>query len=190
MNLKGTETEKNLLAAFARETQARHWYDFFGKKATKEKMMEIAAIFIETGQHRTAFASRFFKLLQGGEVAMEGTFPAGGNLSILENLRSAAQREKIQGEEIYPLYAQTAKKEELTTPAARFDGAANASNHHALRFTLLADRMETGTLFSRIQETTWHCRKCGFLHKGLNAPKVCPACAHPQGYFEAYTMNW
>ncbi|MBT3359843.1 MAG: rubrerythrin family protein [Rhodospirillales bacterium] len=190
MDIKGTQTEKNILTAFAGESQARNRYNFFAGKARKEGYVQIAKVFEETADHEKAHASRLFKLLQGGEVEVTGAFPAGGNGTTEENLRASAEGEAHEELEMYPDFAKTARAEGFEGIAKTFEAIAVAERQHGKRFSALADNIATGRVFVRGEKARWQCRNCGYVHEGEEAPKTCLACAHPQAHFEILAENW
>ena len=188
--LKGSQTEKNLLTAFAGESQARNRYSFFASKARKEGMEQIAAIFEETANQEKEHAKRLFSMLEGGNVAIGAEFPAGTVGTTLENLRASAAGENHEHTEMYPEFARVAREEGFAAAAILFEKIAVAEQYHEQRFLALADNIEQGRLFHRDQPVTWRCRNCGYVHEGTDAPKACPACAHPQAYFEMGVNAW
>ena len=189
-SLKGTKTEKNLLAAFAGESQARNRYTYFAGQARKEGFQQIALIFEETANQEREHAKRFFNFLEGGEVEIVAAYPAGKIGPTLENLKSAAAGEGYEWGTLYPAFASTARKEGFPEVAAVFDFIAVAEKQHGKRYEALAENVETGKVFKKEQKTVWRCLNCGYLHEGVEAPAMCPACAHPQGYFEVLGENW
>jgi rubrerythrin len=189
-SLKGSQTEKNILTAFAGESQARNRYTFFAKQARKEGLVQIADIFAETAEQEMVHAKTLFKLLEGGEVEINATFPAGRIGSTLENLREAAGGEHHEWEHMYPEFAQTAKEEGFPEIAAIMLSIAVAEKEHERRYLALAANIETGRVFKRDTKITWRCRHCGYVHQGEKAAERCPACAHPQAYFEELAQNW
>jgi rubrerythrin len=189
-SLKGTKTEKNLLTAFAGESQARNRYTFFAGKARKEGLVQIADIFEETANQEKEHAKRFFKFLEGGEVEITASFPAGIIGSTLENLRDAAAGEEHEWTEMYPGFAKVAREEGFEQVARAFEAISVAEKQHGKRYKELADNLEAGRVFKRNGKVTWRCRNCGYLHEGEDAPKACPACLHPQSYFELLGENW
>lgn len=190
MNLKGSQTEKNLLTAFAGESQARNRYTFYASAARKEGLIQIADIFTETADQECAHAKRIFKFLEGGEVEIQAAFPAGVIASTSENLKAGAAGENYEWTEMYPGFAQIAAEEGFDTVAAAFNSIAIAEKQHEKRYLELAENIDKGQVFKKDKEVVWRCRKCGYLHKGLEAPKACPACAHPQAYYEILGENW
>ncbi|MEK7368098.1 MAG: rubrerythrin [Planctomycetota bacterium] len=190
MDLKGSQTEKNLLKAFAGESQARNRYSYFAKKAKKDGFEQIAAVFEETAEHERAHAKRFFKFLKGGEVEITAVFPAGVIGTTAENLKAAAGGEHFEWEKLYPSFARTARDEGFMSAAEVFESIAVAERHHEGRYLSLLKHVEAGTVFKRNSKVIWHCRKCGYTHEGTEAPPVCKACAHPQAYFEVLSENF
>lgn len=189
-SIKGTMTEKNLLCAFAGESQARNRYTYFSSQAKKDGYEQIAAIFEETANQEKEHAKRFFKTLEGGEIEITASFPAGVIGSTLENLKAAAEGEGHEWGVLYPEFAAIARKEGFESIAIMFDMISVAEKQHGKRYADLAANIEAGRVFKRDQEVTWRCRNCGYLHSGKEAPNVCPACVHPQAYFEMLGENW
>jgi rubrerythrin len=187
---KGTQTEKNLLTAFAGESQARNRYTFFAAKARKEGFVQIADIFEETANQEKEHAKRLFKFLEGGEVEIQAAFPAGVIGSTAENLRDSAGGEHHEWESMYPEFAATARDEGLATIATVFEAIAVAEKQHEKRYLGLLANVEAGSVFKKDKKVVWRCRNCGYLHEGEEAPNVCPACAHPQAHFELLAENW
>jgi rubrerythrin len=190
MKLKGSKTEKNILAAFAGESQARNRYSFFASQAKKEGFVQIASIFEETANQEKEHAKRLFKLLEGGEVEVTGSFPAGVIGTTKENLMEAAGGENYEWTEMYPGFAKTAREEGFNEIADIFEAIAVAEKQHEKRYNDLKSNIENGKVFKRGEEVVWRCRNCGYLHKGTDAPDQCPACAHPQAHFELLGENW
>jgi rubrerythrin len=190
MRLKGTRTEKNILTAFAGESQARNRYGFFAGQARREGFMQIADIFDETAGHEREHAHRLFKLLEGGDVEVTGTFPAGGAGTTLQNLRAAAGGEEHEWKSMYPDFARIAREEGFAEIARIFEAIAVAEKQHNKRYLDLAANIEAGRVFKRDREVVWRCRNCGYLHRGAEAPDVCVACAHPRAHFELLAENW
>ncbi len=190
MSIKGTKTEKNLMAAFAGESQARNRYTYYASQARKEGLMQISAIFQETADQEKEHAKRLFKLMEGGEIEISGSFPAGPVGSTLENLRAAAAGESYEHTTMYPEFAKVAREEGFEAIARVFEAIAVAERQHEKRYKELADNLEAGKVFKRNGKVVWRCRNCGYLHEGEEAPKACPACAHPQAYFELLGENW
>jgi rubrerythrin len=189
-NLKGTQTEKNLLTAFSGESQARNRYSYFASKAKKEGYVQISEIFTETANQEKEHAKRLFKFLEGGEVEITGSFPAGVIGTTLENLKDAAAGEHYEQTEMYPEFAKTAREEGFDTIASVFEAIAVAEKQHEKRYVDLAANIEDGKVFKKDEEVTWRCRNCGYLHEGSEAPEVCPACDHPRAHFELLGENW
>lgn len=189
-SIKGTQTEKNLLAAFAGESQARNRYTYFAGAARKEGLVQIANIFEETASQEKEHAKRFFKFLEGGDVQITETFPAGVIGTTLDNLRAAAAGEEHEWTAMYPGFAKVARDEGFDQIAAAFDAISVAEKQHGKRYRDLADNLEAGKVFRRNGKVVWRCLNCGYLHEAEEAPKVCPACLHPQSYFELLGENW
>ncbi len=190
MDLKGSKTEKNLLTAFAGESQARNRYTYYESKARKEGFRQIAEIFEETANQEREHAKRMFKFLPGGEAEITGVFPSGVIGDTIDNLRAAAAGENHEWTEIYPAIAATAREEGFKEIASVFDAISIAEKQHERRFKALADNIDAGTVFKKNAPTTWRCMNCGYLHEGNDAPDLCPACAHPQAHFEVRGENW
>lgn len=188
--LEGTQTEINLITAFAGESQARNRYTYFASQAKKEGLEQISWIFEETANQEKEHAKRLFKFLKGGEVEVKASFPAGVIASTRENLLAAAAGEKYEHSEMYPGFAKVAKKEGFNDIAAVFLAIAVAEKQHEKRYRALAANIEAGWVFKRDTEVVWRCRNCGYLHEGKEAPQACPACAHPQAHFELLGENW
>ena len=189
-SLQGTQTEKNLLTAFAGESQARNRYAFFASQAKKEGYVQMADIFIETANQEKEHAKRLFKFLEGGEVEITGAFPAGVIGTTLENLKASAAGENYEHTEMYPGFAKTAREEGFNDIAAVFEAVAVAEKQHEKRYVDLAANIESGRVFKRDEKTVWRCRNCGYLHEGSEAPEPCPACAHAQAHFELLGENY
>ena len=189
-SLKGTKTEKNLLAAFAGESQARNRYTYFAGAARKEGFQQIALIFEETANQEKEHAQRFFNFLEGGEVEITAGYPAGKVGATLENLKAAAAGEGFEWGTLYPAFAKAAREEGFPEVAAVFELISNAEKQHGKRYAALAKNIETGRVFKKEQKVVWRCLNCGYLHEGAEAPALCPACVHPQGYFEVLGENW
>ncbi|MGD9824506.1 rubrerythrin [Desulfobacter sp.] len=189
-SLKGTRTEKNLLTAFAGESQARMRYTYFASQAKKEGYVQISAIFAETADQEKEHAKRFFKFLEGGELEISGTFPAGVIGTTLENLKGAAAGEHEEWSHMYPEFAAIAREEGFGAIAMVFDMVSVAEKQHEKRYNDLASNIEAGTVFKKDAPVIWRCRNCGYLHEGTQAPEMCPACAHPQAHFEVLGENW
>ncbi|MFQ5869937.1 MAG: rubrerythrin [Candidatus Zixiibacteriota bacterium] len=188
--LKGTKTERNLLTAFAGESQARNRYTYFASKAKKEGLEQIAAIFGETANQEKEHAERLFKLLQGGEVQVQAAFPAGVIGTTSENLKAAAGGENYEWTDMYPSFAKVAREEGLEEIAEIFEAIAVAEKQHEKRYLGLLANVEAGTVFKKDKPVVWRCLNCGYLHEGKEVPEVCPACAHPRAYYELLCENW
>jgi rubrerythrin len=189
-SLKGSQTEKNLLTAFAGESQARNRYTYFASKAKKEGYVQIANIFEETANQEKEHAKRFFKFLEGGEVEISGAFPAGVIGTTLENLKAAAAGEHYEHTEMYPGFAKVAREEGFDAIAMVIEKIAVAEKQHEKRYNDLAANIEAGTVFKKDQTVTWRCINCGYVHEGNEAPEMCPACTHPLAHFELLGENW
>jgi len=190
MQFKGSQTEKNLLKAFAGESQARNRYTYFASQASKDGFVQIQAIFQETADQEKEHAKRFFKFLQGGEVEITAAFPAGVIGTTAENLRASAGGEHHEWSALYPEFAKTARQEGFQEIAAVFDAISIAEKQHEKRYLGLLKNVEAGTVFKKPAPTVWRCRNCGYLHTGAEAPSLCPACAHPRDHFELLAENW
>lgn len=188
--LTGSQTERNLLTAFAGESQARNRYTFFAGKAKKEGFVQIALIFEETANQEKEHAKRLFKFLEGGEAGITASFPAGTIGNTLENLTAAAAGEFYEHTEMYPEFARTARQEGFHDIADVFLAIAVAEKQHEKRYRTLAENIEKKRVFQRDQRVVWRCLNCGYLHEGNEAPDMCPACAHPQSYYELLGENW
>ena len=189
-SIKGTDTEKNLMKAFAGEAQARNRYTYYAGIARKEGLVQISAIFEETANQEKEHAKRFFKFLEGGGIEITETFPAGPLGNTLENLRAAAAGEEHEWSDMYPAMAETARKEGFPEIAAAFEAISVAEKQHGKRYKELADNLEAGQVFKRNGKVVWRCRNCGYLHEAEEAPDLCPACLHPQAHFELLGENW
>jgi len=189
-SLKGTRTEKNLLTAFAGESQARNRYTYFASKAKKEGYVQISTIFEETANQEKEHAKRFFNFLEGGDVEISGAFPAGVIGSTLENLKAAAAGEHHEHTVMYPEFAKIAREEGFDAIAMVFDAIAVAEKQHEKRYNDLAANIDAKRVFKRGEKVTWRCRNCGYVHEGEEAPEACPACAHPQAHFELLGENY
>jgi len=188
--LTGTQTETNIMTAFAGESQARNRYSFFAKAAKKEGFVQIAYIFDRTAEQERAHAKTLFNLLEGGEVEIQAAFPAGTISTTMENLEEAAAGEEHEYKEMYPDFAATAKEEGFPIIAAVFTAIAKAEKQHAKHYRDFIANLKSGQVFKRDDSVVWYCSKCGYIHEGTEPPKKCPACAHPQGYFELLGENW
>lgn len=190
MGIKGSQTEKNILIAFAGESQARNRYTFFASKAKKEGYEQVSFIFEETANQEKEHAKRLFKFLKGGEVEITASFPAGVIGSTLENLKEAADGENHEHTTMYPEFSKVAREEGFSDIAKVFRSIAVAEKQHEKQYRDLAANIEAGRVFKRDTIVTWRCRNCGYLHKGKEAPDECPACTHPQAHFELLGENW
>jgi rubrerythrin len=189
-NLKGTQTEKNILTAFAGESQARNRYTYFASQAKKDGYVQISEIFTETANQEKEHAKRLFKLLEGGEVEVAAAFPAGVIGTTLDNLKEAAAGENYEYTDMYPGFAKAAIEEGFDEIADIFKAIAVAEKQHEKRYLALAANMANSTVFKKSEPVVWRCRNCGYLHEGTDAPEECPACAHPQAHFELLGENW
>ena len=189
-SIKGTQTEKNLLAAFAGESQARNRYTYFASAARKAGLEHIANVFAETAENEKEHAKVFFKHLQGGEVTITAGYPAGVIGETADNLKAAADGEKMEWGTIYPQFAKVAREEGFGEVAAAFANIAKAEQFHEERYRKLLASLQNGGFFSRTAPVKWHCINCGFVAEGKDAPKVCPACKHPQAFYEVLAENW
>ena len=189
-SVKGTRTEQNLLKSFAGESQARSRYTFFASVAKKEGYEQISGVFMETAEQEKEHAKRFFKFLEGGMVEITASYPAGKIGTTMENLAAAAAGENEEWAEMYPEFAAIAEEEGFPAIAAVFRNVATVEEQHEIRYRKLLAHVEAGDVFSRDEEIFWQCRNCGYVHKGKTAPERCPACAHPQAFFEPMKQNY
>lgn len=189
-SLRGTRTEKNLLASFAGESQARSRYTYFAKAAEKEGYRQIANVFRETAEQEMQHAERFFKFLEGGMVEIVSSYPAGVIGTTLENLKAAADGENEEHTKLYPEAERIAREEGFEDVANAFRYIARVEAEHEARYRTLLSRVEKGEVFERQEEIEWQCTHCGYVHKGKSAPKKCPACAHAQEWFEPKKSNY
>ena len=189
-NLKGTQTEKNILTAFAGESQARNRYTYFASQAKKDGYVQISEIFTETANQEKEHAKRLFKLLEGGEVEVTAEFPAGVIGTTLDNLNDSAAGENYEYTDMYPGFAKTAVEEGFEEIAEIFKAIAVAEKQHEKRYLALAANIANNAVFKKDQSVVWRCRNCGYLHEGDSAPEECPACAHAQAHFELLGENW
>ncbi|MCK9418446.1 MAG: rubrerythrin family protein [Nitrospirae bacterium] len=190
MKLKGTKTEKNLLASFAGESQARNRYTFFASAAKKEGHEQIAAIFLETAENEKEHAKRFFKFLEGGMVEFTAAFPAGRIGTTAENLKAAAEGEHEEWTKLYPGSADIAQQEGFPEVATAFRYISKVEIEHEKRYLKLLENVMTGKVFKKDARTTWICRNCGHHHEGTEPPEQCPACLHPKNFFELWAENY
>ncbi|MDR2098426.1 MAG: rubrerythrin family protein [Rickettsiales bacterium] len=189
-NIKGTKTETNLLTAFAGESQARNRYTFFSSQAKKDGYVQISQLFEETANQEKEHAERLFKFLEGGTAKIEWEYPAGKIGTITENLVAAANGEKEEYTEMYPSFAKVAEAEGFKDVALAMRNIAIAEKHHEERYLSMLKELQEGTIFKKPDEIVWECLNCGYLHIGREAPKLCPACAHPQAYFARKRDSW
>ncbi|MGC9363306.1 MAG: rubrerythrin [Fidelibacterota bacterium] len=190
MELKGSQTENNLLTAFAGESQARMRYTYFSSTARKEGYRQIAEIFEETANQEKEHAKRFFKFLKGGDVEITAAFPAGVIGSTLDNLKAAAMGEHHEWSSMYPDYAKIARQEGFNQIADVFEAVAVAEKQHEKRYNELAQNIANGTVFKKDKPVVWRCINCGYIMEAVEAPEICPACAHPRAHFELLAENW
>lgn len=189
-SLKGTQTEKNVLTAFAGESQARNRYTYFASQARKDGYIQIANIFSETADQEREHAKRFFNFLEGGETEVAASFPAGKVGTVEENLEAAAAGENYEWTSMYPGFARTAREEGFEMVAKAFEAVAVAEKQHDRRYTALRTNVKEGKVFKREETTVWRCINCGYIFEGKEPPKACPACLHPQAFFELLGENW
>ena len=189
-SIKGSQTERNLMKAFSGESQARNRYTFFAGAARKEGLMQIAQVFEETASQEKEHAKRFFSFLEGGDVEITDSYPAGKIGTTLDNLKAAAAGEEHEWSRLYPEFAKTAREEGFAQVAVAFERIAIAEKQHGKRYKELAANLEEGRVFARNGAVTWRCINCGYLHEAAQAPQLCPACLHPQSYFELLGENW
>jgi len=190
MSIKGTLTEKNLLKAFAGESQAKNRYTFFSKKAKDEGYEQIAALFMETAMNEEQHAKIFFKFMEGNPVEITATYPAGMIATTLENLKAAAAGENEEWTSLYPSFSETAAKEGFPKVATAFKLIAKIEADHEKRFLKLFNNLESNKVFEEDTEVEWFCRKCGHVHRGKKALENCPVCNHPKAYFERKASNY
>lgn len=190
MSIKGTRTEQNLLKSFAGESQARSRYTFFASVAKKEGYEQISGVFMETAEQEKEHAKKFFKYLEGGMVEITASYPAGIIGTTAENLKAAAEGENEEWADLYPEFAKIADEEGFPQIANTFRQVAKVEAEHEARYRTLLARVEAGKVFERDEEIEWQCRNCGYVLKGKKAPMKCPACEHPQAYFEPKKNNY
>lgn len=183
-SLKGSKTEKNLLASFAGESQARNRYTYYASKAREEGYIQIANIFEETANQEREHAKRFYKFLEGGEVEITATFPAGTIGTTAENLKHAAEGENYEWKTMYPGFAKIAREEGFSACATVWEAVSVSEKRHAERYEKLLSNVEKNQVFQKPEAVFWVCSNCGYIAEAKEAPKACPACAHPQSYFE------
>lgn len=190
MSIKGTRTEQNLLKAFAGESQARNRYTFYASIAKKEGYEQISALFLETAENEREHAKIFFKHLEGGEAEITASYPAGGLGTTAENLLHAAEGEKMEWGTLYPEFAAIADEEGFPKVAESFREIAEVEAHHEKRYRTLLENVNGYKVFKRDGVVYWKCRNCGFIYEGTEAPEICPACEHPQSYYELFVENY
>ena len=190
MELKGSKTEKAVMAAFAGESQARNRYTYFASKARQDGFVQIGDIFEETANQEKEHAKRFFKFMTGGETKIEAAFPFGTIGSTADNLRASAGGERCEWTSMYPDFAKTARAEGFEEIAKAFEAVGIAEKQHEKRYSDLLKNIEAGTVFKKNKKVVWRCRNCGYVHEGNEASKKCPACEHPQAHFEILGENW
>lgn len=190
MSVKGTQTEKNLLTAFAGESQARNRYTYFASQAKKDGFVQVSAVFEETANQEKEHAKRLFKHLEGGEVEIQASFPAGVIGTTEENLKEAAGGENYEWTDMYPSFAKVAREEGFKEIADMFENIAIAEKQHEKRYLGLLANIKNGSVFKKDQPVRWFCRNCGYVVEGKEAPDVCPSCDHPQDHFEVICENW
>lgn len=189
-SLKGTKTEKNLLTAFAGESQARNRYTFFASQAKKEGYEQVSGIFLETADNEKEHAKRLFKFLEGGDVEITAAYPAGIIIETKDNLKAAAAGENYEHTTMYPGFAKIADEEGFPETAEAMRAIAVAEKQHEKRYLALRDNILTNKVFKRDKTVKWRCRNCGYVHEGSEPPEKCPACAHAKTYFELLGENW
>jgi rubrerythrin len=188
--IEGTQTEKNLLKAFAGESQARNRYTFFASKARKEGYEQIANVFTDTAANEKEHAETFFKYLEGGDVEITAAYPGGKIEDTKSNLEAAAAGEKMEWSTLYADFEGTARKEGFNDVATSFREIAEVESFHEGRYRKLVKNIVEGEVFKKKYPVKWHCINCGYIHEGVEAPKVCPACQHPQAYYEVLAENY
>jgi rubrerythrin len=189
-SIKGTKTEKNLLASFAGESQARNRYTYFASAAKKEGFEQIAHIFLETAENEKEHAKIFFKYLEGGEVEITAAYPAGVIGDTKKNLEASAAGENMEWTVLYTNFAKVAKEEGFPEVARSFEQIAKVEKFHESRYRKLISNLEGNEVFKKKAQVKWHCINCGYVHEGADAPKECPACNHPQSYYEMLAENF
>ena len=189
-SLRGTKTEQNLLAAFAGESQARNRYTYFASAARKEGYEQIAGVFLDTAENEKEHAKVFFNYLEGGDVAITAAYPAGMIRDTKANLEGAAAVEKMEWGTLYPAFAKTAREDGFPEIARSFELIAKAESFHESRYRRFAANIESGEVFKKKTPVKWHCRNCGSIFEGPQAPGQCPACKHPQAFYEVLAENW
>lgn len=189
-SIKETQTEKNILASFAGESQARNRYTYFASIAKKAGFEQIAAIFLETADNEKEHAKRFFQLLEGGEVEIQASYPAGAIGDTAANLAAAASGENLEWRKLYKEAEETARKEGFEEVAVQFKEIAEVEEEHEKRYRKLLKNIQEAAVFKRDKVVKWKCRNCGYVHEGKEAPEECPACEHPQAYYELLCENY
>ncbi|MCX5848220.1 MAG: rubrerythrin family protein [Deltaproteobacteria bacterium] len=189
-SIKGTKTEKNLLAAFAGEAQARNRYTYFSSAAKKEGLEQISRIFLETAENEKEHAKVFFKYLEGGEVEITAAYPAGVIGNTKSNLEAAAAGENMEWTTLYANFAKIAKEEGFLEVAISFEQISKVEKFHESRYRKLIANIAGNEVFKKKEAKKWHCINCGYVHEGPEAPKECPACKHPQSYYEVLAENY
>jgi rubrerythrin len=189
-SIKGSKTEKNLLKAFAGESQARNRYGMFSSQAKTEGLVQISQIFENTAEQERVHAKRYFSFLEGGDVEITASYPAGKVGTTAENLKAAAAGEHSEWETLYPEFASVAETEGFTSVASAFRTIAKAEKYHEERYLDLLKQLEDGTVFEKKEAVTWVCVKCGYPHHGTSAPVKCPACHHPKEYFFIFSEKY
>jgi len=189
-SIKGTRTEKNLLASFAGESQARNRYTYFASVAKKAGYEQIAAIFLETAENEKEHAKRFFKLLEGGELEINASYPAGAIGDTAQNLEASATGENLEWTKLYKEAEDTAREEGFPEIAVQFKEIAEVEEEHEKRYRKLLKNVNGKSVFKKDKVVKWHCRNCGYVHEGDEAPEKCPACDHPQSYYEVLCENY
>jgi len=189
-SIKGSKTEQNLLKAFAGESQARNRYTFFASEARKAGLEQIAAVFEETAMNEKEHAKVFFKHLEGGDLEITATYPAGAIKDTRANLAAAAAGEKAEWGTIYPDFAKIARSEGFPEVASSFEQIAKAEAFHEMRYNRLGANLDKGEVFKKKTSVKWHCINCGYIAEGVEPPKTCPACKHPQAFYEVLAENW
>lgn len=190
MELEGSETDKNLMAAFAGESQARNRYTYFASQAMKDGFVQISKIFEETANQEKEHAKRLFKFMTGGEAEITGAFPFGVIGETVDNLKAGAAGENHEYSTMYPGFAKIAREEGFDEIASVFEAIAVAEKQHEKRYLALAANIEEGKVFKKDEPVVWRCQNCGYVHEGPEAPELCPACAHPRAHFELLAENW
>jgi rubrerythrin len=190
VGIKGSKTEQNLLKAFAGESQARNRYTFYASQAKKEGFEQISALFLETAENEKEHAKVFYKFLEGGEAEITASYPAGTIGTTAENLLHAADGEKMEWSALYPDFEKTATDEGFPEVASAFKEIADVEAWHEKRYRALLQNVQAGTVFTKDRPMKWKCRNCGYVHEGTSAPDACPACKHPQAFYELYVETY